>query len=218
MAIATDAFIDTGSAFSSATSKTWSHTCTGSNLILFEGHFITVAADRTTGVTYAGSAMTRVNTIVSTPTTQADLWYIIAPSTGANNIVISFSASSTCSAASGSYTGAKQSSQPDASNTGTVVSGTTLAVSTTTVADNSWVLMYVREDAGLMTVGANTTYRSGYTAYGSQFVDRNLATTPAGSVTLNMTLNATTNAGGLTASIAPFVVAATTGPAMLLTF
>ena len=90
------------------TSHTYSHTCTGSNLILFVGVSTNSSSDLITGVTYNSVAMTLVDKQAGTSTNYSYLFYLINPATGANNVVVSASSSTTIYSGAVSYTGAKQ--------------------------------------------------------------------------------------------------------------
>lgn len=89
MAVAFDA-ASSGQA-TSATSLTIAHTCTGSNLLLTAGGHVSAGSPPTiSGVTYNSVAMTAM----SGPTLYATFgryssWRLVAPATGANNIVMS---------------------------------------------------------------------------------------------------------------------------------
>ena len=184
-----------------------SHTCTGSDRILFVGCFAT-AGDVVTGVTYGGVAMTLVAKHVAGSEYEY-LYYLIAPATGTNDISISWTGSTILRGHGVSYTGAKQSAQPDAFGTDSETSSNTISTSLTTIADNSWVLMMVRSQ-GDITAGNNTTLRGVSTT--SNILDRGAATTPAGSETLEAIGIASSYA--IIASIAPVgsVVTSTVTP------
>lgn len=92
-----------------------------------------------------------------------------------------------------SYTGAKQSAQPDA-NTTNSGTGTSLTGTLTTVDDNCWSIMVGRGDNANMAPGTNSTERSTPDGYDAWAVfDTNAAKTPAGSQA--MTFNAGTSSG-----------------------
>ncbi|KKL90130.1 hypothetical protein LCGC14_1907760 [marine sediment metagenome] len=82
--------VSTGGATS--TSLTISHTCTGANRYLTVGVSTTGAA-APTGVTYDGSAMTKLVEDTTTAGAICSIWGIKNPSTGANNIIISMGGS-----------------------------------------------------------------------------------------------------------------------------
>ena len=90
MAIALDA--DTAKVASGGGSPvTWTHTCTGSSLVLlvsvtYRGSGLSVSA-----VTYNGVGLTRIATDGPTsPAIQGDLWYLVNPATGANTVSVTF--------------------------------------------------------------------------------------------------------------------------------
>lgn len=141
------------------------------------------------GVTYNGVAMT---TVVGNLNDSGDfgmnMWYLINPSTGANNIILTATASDGLAACATSFTGAKQSGQPDATGSAGPTTTDNFSQSVTTVADNCWIVWGFYEGSGAATTGANTTVRQQeLVAYGVGIADTNSAQTPAGSKTLNLT-------------------------------
>lgn len=160
MAIAFDAASQGNRGTTDATSITFAHTCAGSDRILFVSALSNGAGgDIVNSATYNGVACTKVTSLNLTGNQWMSLWYLIAPATGANNIVIGVSGSSEGLYGMGaSYTGAKQSGQPDSSNTGTAIGN--LTISTTVVASNCWLFSFARNaSAGLPTAGTGTTIR-----------------------------------------------------------
>jgi hypothetical protein len=160
MAIALDA---TGGSTANTDGLTFSHTCTGSSLILFVavgiGNPTGVACS---GVTYNGVAMTKVSEVYAQSNIPVSLWYLINPATGAHNVVISTTGGgvSFTRGASASYTGAKQSGVPDSFNTfANGTAGTSQALSTTVVANNCWLVVaaYANGDVG---AGTGVTQRN----------------------------------------------------------
>jgi hypothetical protein len=100
---------------SGSTSLTWSHTVTsaGSDRILIVG----VGVDQNqsccrtvTGVTYGGVSMAVVPSGISTNAnrTRSELWYLVNPPTGTNNVVVTLSGSADVRAGATSYTGVNQ--------------------------------------------------------------------------------------------------------------
>lgn len=71
-----------------ATSITVAHTCSGTDRCLFVG--ITTKDEATTSRTYAGVALTSVGQIANGTSCRSELWQLVAPATGANNIVANF--------------------------------------------------------------------------------------------------------------------------------
>ena len=117
MALAFDA-VGPGSSGASGGSSplTWSHTCTGSDLLLLAGVVVDHAPDTsdTVSVTYAGTAMTSLGRVHSGGAGQSfgfvEVFRLIAPAAGANTVSVTFSAGpDNVSAGSLSFSGADQS-------------------------------------------------------------------------------------------------------------
>ncbi|NOS67921.1 MAG: hypothetical protein HOO67_06210 [Candidatus Peribacteraceae bacterium] len=141
MAIALDVS-DTGNV-AAASSLTFSHTCTGSNLMLIVGAHAEDAttADRVVNsVTYAAVGMTKIDEQSVNGTNTSSQWYLFGPATGANNVVITWAG--TVAAGIGvatSLTGvAQQAPEAFAKNSGTGSSPITVTVTTVTV--DAWVV------------------------------------------------------------------------------
>jgi hypothetical protein len=182
-----------------STGQSWSHTCTGSDRLLVVGVSHTAATDGTlTGITYNGAAMTKAASIRrSDNVCWTQLWYLVGPASGSNTIQITLSGSTRHSATASSYTGVKQTGQPDAS-TSTNASGDQVCTVSTT-ADNSWGVI-VGQSASAA-AGTNVTERQLETSFGQFHGDSNGPKTPAGSFSMTMT---GTGAGtGVMATFAP---------------
>jgi len=197
MAIALDTTVDGGNA--SATTLGWSHTCTGSQLILFVT--ATVNTQTVTGITYNGVAMTAVGN-TNTGSNNSYLYYLIAPATGVHTVTVSLSGSGPVSGASSSYTGVYQ-GLIDSSSTN-ANSATSISQATTTVTDNCWLVSGGSTGASTATAGANTTVRltSGSTFH-CYLTDSNAAQTPAGSKSQAVTCSSGGNTM-IVASMAPY--------------
>ena len=160
--------------------------------------------------------MTSIGSVTDANGPTQYLWRLLAPATGANDIVITNSGSVTVGSAV-SYTGVSQSGFPDSSSA-TVRNSTTTSfgASTTTVADNAWVVCTSRTGNGFaLTAGANTTMRSQpETTYfgGSALWDTGGAQTPAGSKTVTVTCTSQFFGGEIIVSIAPVAVSFTPSP------
>ena len=187
MAIAFDAFTD-GNYTNSATTHTFSHTCTGSDRILFVTGFTNTSSDYITGITYNGVAMTLVNKLAAAASRYAYIFYLVAPATGANNVVLTASSSSALGGNASSYTGASQTGQPDASSSQTI-GASPVNNSVTTVADNCWsILTQLNNQLTPSVASTNSTLRGGNTTFtDAQIFDNNTAITPAGSYTMTTT-------------------------------
>jgi hypothetical protein len=209
-AIAFDAFT-AGTLVNPGTSVTISHTTSGSDRILFGGGI--VRTNTITGMTYNGTGMTAIGSPVTGVNDKIYLFYMVAPATGAHNLVISQSGSSVINGNAISYTGASQTGQPDAYTDTAQQTVANQDGTVTTIADNSWAVMYAYDaQTGDSSAGAGTTKRG--TSNGganTQFYDGNGAKTPAGSYTLNFVASDSpgTNVGmcNKIASFAPVYVA-----------
>lgn len=163
MAIKTDATSTASSPGAGTSSLTWAHTCTGSNRILWVGAL--ADGDKVTSVTYNGVAMTQMaKTTIDGDVDTMYLYYLVAPATGSNNIVITLSGTSDyINGAGSSYTGARQTSVPDSQATVTDAVRTSITASTTVVTDGSWLVGVFRNNAGAWTASTETTNRIGFT-------------------------------------------------------
>lgn len=205
-------------AFTAGTPVTNSHTCTGSNLVLIVFVWDNAGTTHgTTGVTYNGVAMTNINTILcdTAAVASTSAWYLVNPSTGANNISVATTTAGSTSFVAISYTGA---GTPNANNTKLdTTSNTSFSLSVTTVSDNSWVAMGMVDESNAPTAGASTTLRQNS---GSGFggFDSNGAITPAGSTTLNSSFTSSPRETGIIVAIPPYTAPATTKAVFLLNF
>jgi len=109
-------------------------------LVFGAGSF--TGADTVTGITYNGVAMTRAaaQSGVAGSARTAYLYYLLAPASGTNSVVVSQTGGDNLLFGCADYTGAKQSAQPDSSATVLSGSPTTSTLATTVVAANSWVV------------------------------------------------------------------------------
>ena len=198
------AFDSASSAGAGTTSITVSHTCTGSNLVLFAGVKIYNGAnpgDKLSTVTYNGVSMTQLTKIAQNSGTEFYLYGLLSPSTGANNLIATPVSSVTEIDIFGiSYTGVLQSGLPDAINSANSPTSPN-TISVTTVKDNCWLVGYFCSDNGsAVAAGTGTTQRANIT-YAGMSCDSNGAKTPAGSYSLQAT--GTTTTTGIVASFAP---------------
>lgn len=131
-----------GGGVTAASTKTYSHTVnSNTDGILFV--FISMANinDLLTSVTYAGVTMTRIAYQYNGASDQVYLYYLVAPASGANNVVITNSTTRNISSMAISYTGAKQTGQPDAFAISTPsTAASTQTITTTVVGANCWVV------------------------------------------------------------------------------
>lgn len=151
-----------GGGVTASTTKTYSHTVnSNTDGILFV--FISMANtnDLLTSVTYAGVTMTRIAYQYNGASDEVYLYYLVAPASGANNVVITNSSTRNISSMAVSYTGAKQTTQPDAyaiSTPNTLVS--TQTITTTVVGTNCWLVGASYNDSAGQTPVTNVTERA----------------------------------------------------------
>jgi len=156
---------------SGSSSLTFSHTVSGSNRIL-----VVQAAgggQTVTGVTYNGVAMTQATFNGVSPIYFLYTFYLIAPATGSNNVVITGSAVLWSLALSGgaiSITGGHQTAPLGATNTGQGLSSAP-SISITTTTNNSWIFDTAAVTASGLTLnvanGQTKRYNTTFTQAGS---------------------------------------------------
>lgn len=132
MAIAFDTATDGGSTTS------YSHICTGSNLILLVS--VGVLTGNTPTVTYNSVSMTQLTSTASSIGFTFFTFYLINPSTGSNSVAIS-STGAVKGSVSVSYTGVSQSGFPDSSSS-TAATASPCTCTTTVVASNCWTVAF----------------------------------------------------------------------------
>jgi len=140
-------------ATSSVTSTlTISHTVSGSNRILLVNAAALDGSSTTrnvSNVTYAGSGLTKVCESDNASNANTELWYLLGPATGTNDIAVTYGGAATRVRAGGvSLVGARQIA-PEATSSATGI-GTAISASLTTVSDGAWVV------DGVLTAGANS--------------------------------------------------------------
>jgi hypothetical protein len=180
----------------------YSYTTSGTNRILLIGLATPGSTDNISGVTYGGVSMTRYNRVVDATNYSIYLYYLINPTSGANNYVVT--GSGTIYGQVASYNGVSQVSFPDAGTTNQST-GTSQTTTLTTVADNAWTFAFFEfnvSQTGTPAAGVGTTIRQ------SQFsifytTDSNGAITPAGSTSLGLTNGSNTQNSSIMVSLAP---------------
>lgn len=214
MAVAFDAVSSGGGTSQSGNGTiTLSHTCTGSNLLLIVG----VANDAggsagVSGITYNGTSMTAlasINNSDSFANILINTYYLIAPSTGANNIVVTRSGSPvTNSSVCGiSFTGVDQTTPLGTAATNTQNNGSTPSV-TVAGATNDIIVDFqaILNSPTTATAGSGQTGRVSLLVAGGSLI----ASTEAGaaSVLMDWTLGANKWSSAVGVAVKP----APTGP------
>jgi len=203
MAIAFDnATVSNGS----TSALTFNHTigANGTNRIVFVGG--TIDGSKTiTGATYGGTSMTLIDSQPSSTTTDY-LFYLLNPPTGTSSVVLTGSGTAFIYGGAVSYSGVKQSGQPDNKAKTSTTSGTSLTNSLTTVADNCWTVMSFGNAASGVTAGTGETSRL---SSNGQFMMADSAgpISPAGSYSMTTTYDSSggNQIGTVMASFAPYV-------------
>ena len=90
--VALDAVTSAGSSLTQAANTlSFTHTTTGSNLVLVVGVSMNISARNTatvSGITYNGAALTSAGTAISNSNRRTEIWYLTAPATGSNLPVV----------------------------------------------------------------------------------------------------------------------------------
>lgn len=164
----------------SSTTLTVAHTCTGSDRVLFVAVF---DAGFVSGVTYNGVALTlgKSQTIWYGGAT-AKIYYLINPSSGTNNIVLSRPTAGGMRLAAASYTGAGNSIDATTGNTNSGPGGvSSLTTIITTGVDNAWAIMCgISDNGGTLNGGTGATKRASPANGIVGIFDSNGAISPAG--------------------------------------
>lgn len=164
MAIAFDA-VSTGMNPTDPTSLTWSHTCTGSNLVLVVGTSTESdtgghTAQTVSGITYNGTALTKIRTDYITDN-GTELWYLVNPTTGAHDIVVTMTAVVDGLFGAGlSFTGVDQANPID-NHTGTTTTGLSISQAITTNVANAMIvnIMQHYNSSAVLTPDADQTQK-----------------------------------------------------------
>lgn len=202
--------------WSNWTTCTWSHTCSWSDRLLIVwtyGYFTSWWPRAVTWVTYNWVALTNISSInwtADSVTQWTELWYLVAPATWANNIVITWSWNAQYASGSWiSYTWVNQSSPIDSYATGQSSSTgswsqSSLTLTTTVVDSNCWLTWFITARSVNPTAWTWTTLRGQNTSTVSTWWDSNgTVSTGSRSLVWNWT---TPYPWGVIASIKPLVL------------
>lgn len=221
MAIAFDAKTDKQQG--AATSLTFSHTCTGSNLILFVGAQTgdNLLLDQVTGITYNSVAMTRACIQNAVPSNSAHyLYYLLNPSTGANNVVISVTGGSqTIRGMATSYTGVGGGFDVTATNA-VASDGSNPMILTTNIdpvsSSGAWAVVFGQDNQTDLLAGTGLTMRTTQDGSGFGMYDTNGIV--SGSVNLGLNVNSGSLGYYIASCVASFKATAVVGPANMKTW
>jgi hypothetical protein len=206
------------------TSNTWSHTTSGTNRLLIVGVQFATGTDISGVPTYNGTSMTLAGSysLSGSVFNNTYIYYLIAPTTGAHNVVINNTGGANyIYAASASYTGVAQVSPSDLSGAASPTTGTSLSTSLTTTVDNDWIIGYFSggTSGAALSAGSNTTFRTSPTGGSwNNIGDTNAAQTPAGAHSIAVSAAGSEKLGIYALAIKPYVVAASSFPDLRLAF
>lgn len=172
----------------SGTTHTFSHACSGNDRLLVV--YAMVSASRTiSSVTYNGVSMT-FKQKSSTSSQEVHVYYLIAPATGTNDVVVTIDSSSYCYPVAVSYTGVDQVTPTGNSGWN---NGSSPILTLTTTVDDAWIVAGVRDgNDGVSSAGASTTQR-----YSDQTQAYDRVCTTSGSYSLNVSNLSTGNNGAI---------------------
>lgn len=142
------------------TTPSWSHTCTGTNLLLV----VTVGwrhqdpGNAITGITYNSVALTQLGTTSNGEFATAEIWYLLAPATGTHTVAATFTDLARAHLGAVSYTAVNQSTPLGtyASNTGT---STAPSVTVTSATGDVVIAVGAERGTETFTTGASQTMR-----------------------------------------------------------
>lgn len=180
------------------------HTNAGNLLVV---NIAAGASDIVTGVTYNGVAMTRVD-VRNNGNSTAYQYFLYSPSVGTFNIIISTSTLATISGDAISFTGAKQSGQPEAQATSIAGPSTSCGNTVTSITDNAvHVVAFAIDSVGITSWTNGTQIASGNGAYSNPL----LISPPGGqTIAANSPTNNTWAAVGAIYAPAPETTSTTT--------
>jgi hypothetical protein len=224
VAVAFDATANTSGV--GVSSLTFAHTCTGSSLLLVVGVTWTdtsISGASLTGITYNGVAMTQLKTLMAGIATD-EVWYLIAPATGAHNVVVTFTnvnpleaPSTTAVAGSISWTGVDQvtplGTPVTATATSTAPSVTLTGVSASNFVFDSLDVASAGSTQPTITVNASQIQRWQTKVGGAGSRIAGAGSTKAsavGSVTMSWTLSASRTWGTIAVEVLQVSVVSTT--------
>ncbi len=176
--------------------------------------------------TYVTVGVIQNDTSASTPTctiggaTATKIGNAVAPSTlhnvtafglavaasGSTTVAVSGTSTNQLEGNALSYSGVLGGLDASITHTGTI-SGLSLTVSLTTIADNCWIVWHIYAEAGILTASTNASKVTG-TANDMDSFDTNSAQTPAGSKSMTVTSNSNNNYSDVTLSLSPVAPAA----------
>lgn len=153
--------LDTSADLGNNTGSTWtvSYTVSGPGPILFVS-IMEQGANKVTGITYNGVALTILQSKQNVGADFASLWYLAAPATGANNIIVTSSSSNTTYGLAVSYTGVLATTPIDVSGTDAKAGSNPLKVTLVPTLANEWWTAFAYNNPGNNAAGSGATLRN----------------------------------------------------------
>lgn len=191
-AVAYAASVEAGTTLG-ATSLTKAFDCAGGTSLLvaaFSGDLF-AGSDDCTGVTYAGVSLTLAGKLGVASGRYTYVYYLLSPSAGSNNLVISFTSAHFIGGVMASYSGVGSKDSATTVTANSASAGTTLTTSITPTADNCWTILgeggYNLTNAA-PGAGTGSTFRVATATYGETgLFDSGAAITPAASYSMTTT-------------------------------
>ena len=162
--IAHDATVSAAAAV--ASSLTYAHTVSGSDRLLVVG--VGTNSSTLSSITYAGPTLTAVAETDAEGGIRGYMQRLVAPTTGANNVVVTFVDLSNITSTASSYTGVDQTTPVDTPATAVSTAGSTAPSVVVTSATDDLVIDAVHDDGvGTITVDAGQTERGNHRGAGN---------------------------------------------------
>lgn len=219
MAIAFDAAGGAKDNSGGVTSLTFAHTTSAGSdrLMVVTAGSNTTSVPTVDDVKYNGDQLIEVDEKFEGTNVRLALWYMVAPDSGTNNVVVTWSGTGTgagqqLNAVSQTYTGASQTGQPDSNGFDIFSNEDPFAVSTTVVASNCWLAGAFQGSTGEIAAGSPVapTVQRGVDQFNQVGVDTN-GVVGTGAQTINWDAANPDTGVGLVISIAPAGGAAAAG-------
>ncbi len=139
--------------------QSWTHVCTGSNLMLVVGIMSNTLTDPLT-VKYNSVDLTKAKAGTDN-SRNCSIWYLANPSTGSNTVAVHWNASTALPTGSSvSYTGCQTGIGAN-TNSNTATSGTTYSVAVTTTVANSYLVgVFQWNNGATITASGGSTVRN----------------------------------------------------------
>ena len=196
---------DGGNNGGTTSSLTYSFTVgTGANRLLLV-NLVGDTADDISSVTYGGTPMTLIGKVQAPSNNWQYLYYLLNPSSGAHNIVVTAGSSHYLISEAASWYNVRQSAQPDAFITNTAQVGiTSITTSLTTVASGALVVQGIWSVGHLAPgVGATPILTDATFGGAGIFVSGQSPVSPAGNVSMTTISDGANSTGVIMVSFAP---------------